>query len=751
MQSDQSISAPPKEKKTRRRLRLSCVECTKRRQKCDRKYPCSLCTQRGVTHLCRWETVPLARPAPARPPVGTTHPTSEQTIEILRARIADLENALSEKPNYNILPTKVEPLHDSIIPTSPSGSSTLGASTANTSPYASPTPDLLPMHSFSSTDQRGEEDLEPPLGPLKCLQPVMYNTTSTLARLSLGHHGEYIGRGSLICALHAISSGETSRFLYARSTHSTSAYRDINPGLMSNSLIARVEELIRNIPPISDTTSLLDSFFVESNWQFGIPEEWFRSACSQMWNVLKYPGPHGIQVNANWLSLFFAALAYAPKLRVDRHAPDSSDHFFSCALMARRIAEDDYMNQPNLSLMVSAADGTVLSCLAVPLLCNYLAQRGRVSEAWKLVGNGIRNAEAVGMHRDPDWKHWQVMSTDEKLLRRRAWWGLYIWDKMYSCLLGRPQMLRKEVFDVVPPCPTDADGKRNLFNLGQCTFIQLSAITGEALENCFSVACSDFVPFFEMDDRFEHWERNLPPEYQLSRPKDVVSDLTSAELAIIDCQRYMLHTWYLLCRMKLHIAALTVVRRSLQRRLNILQSSQTAILMSMRLIELQCDTHHHSSLGHRAENVDLDSAFPGSIWFFEGCFSLFEASVALITTLTRYPWPEKISEAEQLVDRAMVVLAQVAGLEKGKQTEIARMAAEVISSLRQESWWRAQLPGSSNTSQNSLVFAFHPTELAATYVMPEEPSVGYDQWFASMTYSNIFGVPGADVSSSTAP
>ena len=46
----------------------------------------------------------------------------------------------------------------------------------------------------------------------------------------------------------------------------------------------------------------------------------------------------------------------------------------------------------------------------------------------KLAGYAIRNAE-VGIHRDPDWELWQVMSTDEKLLRRRAWWGMYIWDK----------------------------------------------------------------------------------------------------------------------------------------------------------------------------------------------------------------------------------------------------------------------------------------------------------------------------------
>lgn len=202
---------------------------------------------------------------------------------------------------------------------------------------------------------------------------------------------------------------------------------------MSNSLAGRVEELILNLPSPPITARLLQTFFTQSNWRFGIPEEWFRAACTQMWNVLEYPGPHGLQINANWLSLFFAVLAYAPKASINgednTEVRGDCDHYFACAMTARRVAEDDYLNKPNLSLMVSAADGTVLSCLAVPLLCSYLSQRGRVSEAWKLVGSGLRSAEAVGMHRDPEWKQWQVMSKDEKLLRRRAWWSLYIWDK----------------------------------------------------------------------------------------------------------------------------------------------------------------------------------------------------------------------------------------------------------------------------------------------------------------------------------
>lgn len=223
--------------------------------------------------------------------------------------------------------------------------------------------------------------------------------------------------------------------MYAKSTDVISPYRDTTQGFTPDLIAGRIEDLIRNIPPMSITGALTQAFFNNNNWRFGIPEKWFHAACAQMWTALEYPGPHGQQINPNWLSLLFAVLAFAPTMgsfpeatAKDRNI-ESSDEFFMCAMTARRIAEDDYLNKPSLSLMVSAADGTVLSCLAVPLLCSYLSERGRVSEAWKLVGSGLRNAEAIGMHRDPEWKKWQVMSTDEILLRRRAWWGLVIWDK----------------------------------------------------------------------------------------------------------------------------------------------------------------------------------------------------------------------------------------------------------------------------------------------------------------------------------
>ncbi|KAG5639468.1 hypothetical protein H0H81_001590 [Sphagnurus paluster] len=677
----------------------------------------------------------FARPAPARPPNAPALPSSEQTIQQLLTRIASLEKALGEQKGQQSQ-TKTEPVPDGLFLSSPSSSSTF-ASTGNPSPYASPAPDTHPPPS-PPADPRYEEEEDNSFHCTNHLSPTTYASHSALAHLSVGHHGEYIGRGSLVCALHSISTGKHPRFLYAKSTDSTCAYR-AHSRIMSNSLMERLEDLIRNIPPMSIMTALLQAFFRESNWRFGVPEDWFYTACGQMWAVLEYPGPHGMQINPNWLSLLFAMLAYAPKASLAANGgavtdPDHfSDHAFSCAMAARRIAEDDYMNKPNLSIMVSAADGVVLACLAVPLLCSYLSQRGRVSEAWKLVGNGLRNAISVGMHRDPEWRQWQVMSKDEILLRRRAWWGLYIWDKMYSYLLGRPQMIRQEMFDVAVPNTTDLEGSRTLFDLGQVNFIQLAALAGEIMDACFGVAHPDIPLFFEMDKRLEHWERSLPPEYQLPRDEGMTRNLTTTELLTVNHQRYALHTWYLLFRTKIHIAALTGVRTSRQRSADILASRDACVLVCMRLIRLQCDNHDYT---YRAEE---GCTFPGSVWSFEGCFSLFEASVALLTTLTRYPWESKIREADSLVTRAIDVLTHVAGYENGKRSEIPRMAATVLGSLQEESWWQAQLSNKAPVTPPlpHEIFEASPHSNAYIALQSQAFDAGYE-YFASMTNPSLF-------------
>lgn len=175
----------------------------------------------------------------------------------------------------------------------------------------------------------------------------------------------------------------------------------------------------------------------------------------------------------------------------------------------------------------------------------------------------------------------------------------------------------------------------------------------------------------------------------------------------IDQQRYTLITWYLMCRAKLHLVAITGFGRFWQQWANIEENRRRCILICMRQVRLQCDTHA-AAVQRRAHHGG--DPLPGTPWFFEGCISLIEASVILLSTIARHPWKEKVKEAVELVDRAMAVFTHVVREQPGKQGEIARMAVKVLGTLREEDWWKAQV----------LSSKYQPTTIPAAPV-PSDP------------------------------
>ncbi|KAJ6603147.1 hypothetical protein B0H10DRAFT_649184 [Mycena sp. CBHHK59/15] len=488
-------------------------------------------------------------------------------------------------------------------------------------------------------------------------------------------------------------SKETPRYPHVTSAETSALFQSVPPG---DHPCPSVLRLIPCIPSSSTVALLSRIFFRDANWRFGIPERWFHATCADMWNAMRYTVPQ-VQINPNWLTLLFAVLALAPRTAVDSGSSDmeSAEQYFSYSMAARRIAESAYLVRPS-STRASAAQGSVLACLAVPLLCDHLAERGRVSEAWKLVGHAILCGEAVGMHRDPSWREWQkisedVMSDEEKLLRRRAWWGLFVWERMYGLVLGRPTVIRSDVSDVVVPAPINADGTRNFFNVYQRAFIQLMHLAGETVEKCFSVGSPTSAAVYEMDRKYEHWESQLPSEFRRDTPTEFqgISDgLDASDLDALARQRYTLSMWYLLCRTKLHLSFITSQDDSMflgiwGHPITRKRSRTLCTSLASDLIRLQCDAHA-AAIRCRNKQTNHESPLTGSNWHFGGCYSLYESAVTLASILPQHSWQERPGESDVLIHQAMMVLAQVAEEEQGSTGMIARMGSEALDALIQE-------------------------------------------------------------------
>ncbi|KAF8813726.1 hypothetical protein BYT27DRAFT_6353974 [Phlegmacium glaucopus] len=203
----------------------------------------------------------------------------------------------------------------------------------------------------------------------------------------------------------------------------------------------------------------------------------------------------------------------------------------------------------------------------------------------------------------------------------------------------------------------------------------------DSLNNqCFGVECPNSGIFLDMDCKLEQWEDHLPLEYQIDYDVALLHDYTSADLVILDRQRYTIHTWYFMSRLKLLVASSTGHCRPPQAPLHKRQSLERCISLSTRTIRFQ-------TARYNAVTGDLHASIhPGVAWGFEGCFSLFEASVALRTTLAQYSWREKLMEADMLIQSALLTFNDWRLREPGKTSEIAARAIEVLITIQEQRW-----------------------------------------------------------------
>ncbi|KAJ7647542.1 hypothetical protein FB45DRAFT_860691 [Roridomyces roridus] len=663
-----------KEKKTRRRLRLSCVECTKRRQ-----------TFRGAI-----ESFPAASRPPIVPPPGT----SDASIQLLSARIASLEQTVVAERLRN-RPRPDNSL-DTLSQTSPQSSSR-GLSLSNEySPHTS----VVSLHSasnpnspYSSPEPYSQEDESECI--ITPLPDTVYHTVSSLTQQSIAHFGEFIGRASSLSALYSISSKASPRLLHVPSTESSVLFQSVPH---SETASASVLRLIHALPSSSIVTSLCQSFFKDANWRYGIPEQWFHGICNDMWSSLGYPVSQP-QINPNWLSLCSpfspSRLVMALNRRATCRARSSSFLMLWRPVESARARTwlDHPLRGPLPPRDRCSPVWQFRSCATTLLKEGVSAKLGSSSAT---LSSARKLWVCTGTPTQCDWQKMSedMMSEDEKLLRRRAWWGMFIWERMYALVLGRPTVIRSETSDVVVPAPINPDGTRNFFNVYQRAFIQLLHLVGETVEKCFGIAPPVSAIIWELDRKFELWDSQLPSEFHSeyrSEYQTMSDDLDAQDSVALSRQRYTLSTWYLLCRSKLHLSLLTSQDdpafmgvwggHGTRKR-----SRNLCVSLASDLIRLQCDAHTNAT---RCRNEQThDSVLTGSNWCFSGCFSLFEGAVTLTSLLPENSWQGRPGDPDTLVHQAAMLLTQVASEEQSTGA-IAQMGGEALMALVQELCSRA--------------------------------------------------------------
>ncbi|KAI0830224.1 hypothetical protein BC628DRAFT_1313978 [Trametes gibbosa] len=706
---DQLQETTGKVKRTRRRQRLNCVECTRKRTKCDRQIPCSTCVSRGIPQLCRWEPM-VVRPAPQAPPEGAL---SGSTIAALSSRIAVLEQTLlrqnlqhersadctagAQPPISSVLEsaTTVSPSE------TPAVSGTTISPNTQTQRVSTPHTAQLVENSTVSTDSPHDSTASNSGEcALSLFDHDLQRAAIAMAQMSLAPRDEYVGGGTVLCALHRLGDTALFRFPVARSSDSTTFDPpDLQPG-GHHPLTSQIQRMLSDLPPRENIDELINGFFAERNWEFALPERWFRHSCEEMWRHLELKCANYAacivsggcerctkELNPHWLSLFFAVLALAPRRFVGANAKS----YFLKAMEARRLIEDMILAARAYPHSCSAS-GVVQSSLAAALLAKYFADQGQVSDAWKLAGTALRTAQAAGLHRDPGWRKWDHMDRQERELRLVAWWSLVVADRLYSFILGRPMMTLPGTFDVkLLPGATHGDGSPNPFFDFQRCLITLFDIIGETLDKCLGICAPTYATVLEMDGKYKLWLSKLPLSLDWRRTHSPPSTPQKRNIAY---QRHMCAAFYLAALMNLHrpylmhappiLAQSTTLSPTMKVILN--PSRERCIETALELVRVVCVC--------KDEAAGWEPLLPATLFHYT--YFVFDGAVALMGALSQDPPHSKAQEGLELIDRATSMLrgcvatltgmTQIGGQVEG-EGDMARRAILVLEALRKAGRW----------------------------------------------------------------
>ncbi|KAL2009100.1 hypothetical protein VTN00DRAFT_7294 [Thermoascus crustaceus] len=85
--------------------------------------------------------------------------------------------------------------------------------------------------------------------------------------------------------------------------------------------------------------------------------------------------------------------------------------------------------------------GNLTLVQALLLLSNYAQKRDKPNTGWNFLGLAVRMAMSLGLHKEfPEWK----ISLLQREIRRRLWWGVYIFDSGAAKTFGRPILLPED-------------------------------------------------------------------------------------------------------------------------------------------------------------------------------------------------------------------------------------------------------------------------------------------------------------------
>jgi hypothetical protein len=188
-----------------------------------------------------------------------------------------------------------------------------------------------------------------------------------------------------------------------------------------------------NLPPKHMADHLLSSYYASVHMI--IPILHWPTFEQEYEAVYKAGTLHGVP--PVWTSLLFAVLAVGVLFSTEPSIPrpHKGKEFIETSRMLIDLWNDEFV--------IDHARTAILMSI-------FLTEMNLKSAAWTWLASAVRISQDIGLHCETG--PWPMIEGE---MRRRVWWGIYVWDRHMSLELGRPLLIEDADCDVSLPAAVD--------------------------------------------------------------------------------------------------------------------------------------------------------------------------------------------------------------------------------------------------------------------------------------------------------
>jgi len=305
-----------------------------------------------------------------------------------------------------------------------------------------------------------------------------------------------------------------------------------------------------------------------------------------------------VQAEAAFTSVVFAIFACAARFVDDPrlHGETSDDGGMGMIYYERAL----------ILHYISHASIQLYHVQSLALMSSFLCSVNCLPQAWLLVGQAVRSAQDLGLHRSSRRLNAPVI---EKETRKKVWWSVYALDRMLALALGRPLGVEDSDCDAEFPVDVDDEALPEYFNgnpvdqkqpslmSGTLFLIRLYQICGRVLRQVYAI--DNYKDVLEpekktdlqrrvdvLDAELTQWFGELPTAFKTAPANEQQYSMG----AVLCSHYYSVHT-------ALHRNFLPVKRNeltSLSSTAKAMTSARACIRLSVTINQVVPPSHHLS-------------------------------------------------------------------------------------------------------------------------------------------------------------